>query len=62
MALLLKFLLTAYAIISTLAHPTDLLNKRSGTPSGTGTDNGFYYSFWTDGGGNVDYTNGQSGE
>jgi endo-1,4-beta-xylanase len=38
----------------------DLL-PRAGTPSSTGYNNGYYYSFWTDGGGDVTYTNGNSG-
>ncbi|KAK3953239.1 glycoside hydrolase [Pseudoneurospora amorphoporcata] len=37
------------------------LNVRAGTPSSTGTHNGFYYSFWTDGGGTVNYANGNGG-
>lgn len=51
------------------AAPTDLakrdpgtvLDPRAGTPSSTGTHNGFYYSFWTDGGSEVTYTNGNGG-
>ena len=47
-------------------HPahtnTTHLDARSGTPSSTGTNNGFYYSFWTDGGAAVTYTNGAAGE
>ena len=31
------------------------------TPSSTGWSNGYYYSFWTDGGGDVTYTNGAGG-
>lgn len=31
------------------------------TDSSTGTNNGYYYSFWTDGGGQVTYTNGNAG-
>ncbi|OJJ64592.1 hypothetical protein ASPSYDRAFT_168372 [Aspergillus sydowii CBS 593.65] len=31
------------------------------TPSSTGWHNGYYYSFWTDGGGDVTYTNGGGG-
>ncbi|KAI5460588.1 glycoside hydrolase [Mariannaea sp. PMI_226] len=38
----------------------DLL-ERAGTPSGTGWHNGYYFSFWTDGGGTVTYTNGNAG-
>jgi len=37
-----------------------LLVERS-TPSSTGTNNGYYYSFWTDGGSDVTYTNGAGG-
>jgi endo-1,4-beta-xylanase len=37
------------------------LVARAGTPSSTGTHNGFYYSFWTDNGGNVNYQNGAGG-
>ena len=37
------------------------LFARGGTPSSTGNHNGFYYSFWTDNGGTVTYTNGNAG-
>lgn len=56
--------------IVALAAPTDIaarspgtvLDPRAGTPSSTGTNNGFYYSFWTDGGSDVTYTNGAAGQ
>ncbi|KAH6983898.1 endo-1,4-beta-xylanase [Ilyonectria destructans] len=37
------------------------LLPRAGTPSSTGYHNGYYYSFWTNGGGDVTYTNGAGG-
>ncbi|CAG7853260.1 Endo-1,4-beta-xylanase B Short=Xylanase B; AltName: Full=1,4-beta-D-xylan xylanohydrolase B; Flags: Precursor [Serendipita indica DSM 11827] len=39
---------------------TKQLMSRS-TPSSTGYNNGYYYSFWTDGAGNVNYSNGAGG-
>jgi len=38
------------------------ITSRAGTASSTGTSNGYYYSFWTDGGADVTYTNGAGGE
>lgn len=37
------------------------LAKRQSVEPGTGTHDGFFYSFWTDGGGDVTYTNGPGG-
>lgn len=59
----------ATAVIGALAAPTSLAKRdasdvivaRGGTPSGTGMHNGYYYSFWTDGGSDVTYTNGAAG-
>ncbi|KAH8596631.1 glycosyl hydrolases family 11-domain-containing protein, partial [Bisporella sp. PMI_857] len=54
-----------------LAAPTELspragfslpaLEARAGTPSATGTNNGFYFSWWTDGQAQATYTNGPAG-
>ena len=54
----------AFALPSLPGNATSLheLLGRS-TPSGTGTNNGYYYSFWTDNaGGTVTYNNGNAGE
>ncbi|KAG8855300.1 hypothetical protein FRB96_007098 [Tulasnella sp. 330] len=53
--------LASTAIAAVSAIPTSL-KARTGTPSSTGTSGGFYYSFWTDGGADVIYTNGAGGE
>ncbi|KAK4098462.1 glycoside hydrolase family 11 protein [Parathielavia hyrcaniae] len=39
----------------------ELLKTRAGTPSSSGQHDGYYYSFWTDGGGTVNYQNGDGG-
>jgi len=52
------------AYVRVLAAPahfaSEILDIRA-TPSSTGTNNGYYYSFWTDGAGEVTYTNGAGG-
>ncbi len=56
--------ISSVSVAGVLALPskfTDLVS-RSGTPSATGTNNGFYYSWWTDGGATATYTNGPAGE
>jgi endo-1,4-beta-xylanase len=50
----------AVAVMGAAAAPTDLVARQS-TPSSTGTHNGCYYSWWTDGGSQVTYTNGAAG-
>ena len=37
------------------------LSARAGTPSSQGTNNGCFYSWWTDGGAQATYTNGNGG-
>jgi endo-1,4-beta-xylanase len=63
-------LLSLSAIAGALALPTDLAKRSPGelavrqtlTSSSTGTVNGYYYSFWTDGGGSGTFTLGSAGE
>lgn len=63
-------LLAVASAVGALAAPTSLsryedavgLIKRAGTPSGTGTNGGYFYSFYTDGTGEVTYTNENGGE
>ena len=63
-------ILTALAAaVSVFAYPTESVNatsselvERAGTASSTGYNNGFYYSFWTDGAGNIKYQNGAAGK
>lgn len=69
----LRLALTCLATVGALAAPVETLEERSdlnstlhelaerSTPSSTGWNNGYYYSFWTDGGGSVTYTNGNAG-
>ncbi|KAB8297614.1 hypothetical protein EYC80_001422 [Monilinia laxa] len=65
MVSLKTFFLSFTALAKVLAYPANSsfeLVGRSGTPSSTGTSGGYYYSFWTDGGADVTYTNGALGE
>ena len=53
------------AAVATYASPvgvtsTEVLQKRA-TPPGEGTNNGFFYSHWTDGGGQITYNNLDAG-
>nr|BAA08650.1 endo-beta1,4-xylanase [Achaetomiella gracilis] len=57
--------LAASAAVVAVAAPGELpgMHKRQTlTSSQTGTNNGYYYSFWTDGQGNVQYTNEAGGQ
>ncbi|PGH16259.1 endo-1,4-beta-xylanase A [Polytolypa hystricis UAMH7299] len=55
-------LLAASTVASAFAAPSEFIHKRQGgTESSTGTHDGFYYSFWTDGQSTVTYTNGAGG-
>ncbi|KAH7129976.1 concanavalin A-like lectin/glucanase domain-containing protein [Dactylonectria estremocensis] len=53
-------ILAGLALVSGAVSAPGSMLKRS-TPSSTGTHNGFYYSWWTDGGSDVTYTNGDGG-
>ena len=65
-----SLLLALTAVASVVAAPFDvlterddadnstLIEKRAVTPNSEGTHNGYFYSFWSDGGGDVTYTNG----
>ncbi|KAI1170897.1 xylanase [Nemania sp. FL0916] len=46
------------AAVGVIASPLELITR---TSPGTGTHNGFFYSFWTDGRGSVTYNNGERG-
>ncbi|KAF3917592.1 hypothetical protein AA313_de0204415 [Arthrobotrys entomopaga] len=63
-----NIILAASAVLSTtvLAGPHQgpgmgALRKRN-TPNQQGTNNGYFYQFWSDGGGTVNYSNGPGGE
>lgn len=49
-----------FANIDRSLNPATILSRQN-SPSATGTHNGYYFSFWTDGGGSIQYTNGPGG-
>ena len=49
----------AYGPENRLPQLQDIVGRS--TPQGTGQNNGFFYSFWTDGQGSITYNNGAAG-
>lgn len=43
-------------------NSTLVLDKRQTTGNSEGTNNGYFYSWWSDGGGRATYTNGPGGQ
>ena len=60
-------LLALSAVAGVFASPLELIQKaeeqaeKRGIPAGTGTHDGFFYSYWTDNRGYIDYNNGPRG-
>ncbi|KAF8160049.1 glycoside hydrolase family 11 protein [Crassisporium funariophilum] len=62
-----SLVLTAVAVAGAHGIPANVtegfgLLARAGTPSSAGTNNGFYYSWWTDNAAQATYTNGAAGQ
>ena len=53
---------TAIAIAASSTGPSHHFLRQAITSSQTGTSNGYYYTFWTDGSGAQSYTNSPGGE
>lgn len=57
---MVSFALVLTALAATVtASPLEVLKR--GISPGTGTHNGYFYSYWTDGRGSVNYDNGPGG-
>ncbi|QKX60383.1 uncharacterized protein TRUGW13939_07528 [Talaromyces rugulosus] len=61
LALGIAIITGAFAAPGAELSERELVKRQSITSSETGTSGGYYYSFWTDGGGSVTYTNGDAG-
>ncbi|KAM3421621.1 Endo-1,4-beta-xylanase [Cercospora zeina] len=61
MAMPVDSMIDASEVVNATEADVPLLFKRQGIPSGTGTNNGWYYSWWSDGSGNHVYNNGAGG-
>ena len=49
-------------MVMAMPMEASMAKRQALTSSQTGTNNGFYYSFWTDGAGQISYENGPGGE
>lgn len=60
-----SLLLAASSAVGAFAAPGEMpgvQRRQTYTQSSTGTHNGYYYSFWTDGQGSIRYTNEAGGQ
>jgi endo-1,4-beta-xylanase len=62
----IQLFLAVLVVLGVAAAPTrtsaqNTLEKRQSVRPGTGTSNGFFYSFWKDAGGSVTYNNHAGG-
>jgi endo-1,4-beta-xylanase len=61
-ALIFTLSTAAIAIAAPSTAPSHLFPRQAITSSQSGTNNGYYYLFWTTGSGTQSYTNGPGGE